>query len=74
MQKATKTVVVERYKFKTLKSYSVEEILAAGGTAAFAHKKGITGQKQMDALKALPALNFSEEEWNELVNQMKNDK
>jgi hypothetical protein len=35
----------QSYQFRTHKTYSAEEILAAGGTSAFAHKTGLSGKK-----------------------------
>ncbi len=62
------------YQFRTHKSYSVEEILAAGGTSAFAHKTGLTGKKQMEALIKIPAIEFTDAEWSDVLGILKNDK
>ncbi len=50
------------YQFRTHKSYSAEEILAAGGTSAFAHKTGLTGRKQMEAIANIDAEDFLTDE------------
>lgn len=61
--------------FRQHKSYSPEEILAAGGTTAFAIKMGKTPENLIKALEALPpAEPFTDEEWNDLLVQMANDK
>lgn len=62
------------YQFRTHKSYSVEEILAAGGTSAFAHKTGLTGKKQMDALIKIPSIDFTDAEWDDVLEILKNDR
>lgn len=65
----------EAYQFKAHKSYSVEEVLAAGGATAFGLKTGKTGQKLIDALKKAPKIDpFTEEEWNDLLRELANDK
>ena len=40
--------------FSNIKSYSVDEIIAAGGTTAFANKLGKNFQEYYDKLKDLP--------------------
>jgi hypothetical protein len=72
MQKTTK-----RYElpiFSNIKSYSVEEILAAGGTSAFAAKMGKSPEKLLETLQNIPQPFFSDEEWDSLVEQIKNDR
>ena len=66
----------EKYAFKTHESYSPEEIIAAGGTTAFAHKIGKTYQNMMDSIKNAPdfEVEFTDEEWDDLMEQLKNDK
>jgi hypothetical protein len=65
----------EPYKFKMHKSYSVEEILAAGGPTAFGIKTGKTGKNLIEALKNAPEIEpFTDEEWEDLQRQMANDK
>ncbi|WP_295795603.1 hypothetical protein [Mucilaginibacter sp.] len=65
----------ETYKFKTHKSYSVEEVLAAGGATAFGLKTGKTGQKLIEALKNTPKIDpFTDEEWEDLQRQVANDR
>ena len=61
--------------FTTHKSYSPEEILAAGGTTAFAIKMGKTPEALVKAVQnAAPIEPFSDEEWADLMTQVKNDK
>jgi hypothetical protein len=61
--------------FKTHKSYSPEEILAAGGTTAFALKMGKTNESLIKALQnAAPIEPFSDEEWADLMEQVAKDK
>lgn len=44
----------EHFAFPSYKSYSVEEIMAAGGPTSFAEKRGKTGKDLVEALKKLP--------------------
>lgn len=61
--------------FKTHKSYSAEEILAAGGAMAFGIKSGKNNQKLIEALKKTPSIEpFSKEEWDRLLIELENDK
>ena len=62
------------YIFKTQESYSPEEIFAAGGTTAFAIKKGKTFQNMLEKIKDAPEAEFTDEEWDIIVEQLKNDK
>lgn len=61
--------------FSKLKSYSIDEILAAGGTTAFADKMGKTAQALIDTLEKLPKDAFlTEDEFKpamETLNQSK---
>ncbi len=61
--------------FKTHKSYTPEEILAAGGTTAFGRK---TAKNKLDVIKAIenapPIEPFTEEEWTDLMGQLAKDK
>jgi hypothetical protein len=65
-----------KYTFKTHESYSPEEIIAAGGTTAFAHKIGKTYENMIAKLKEtpLPIVDFTDEEWDIMMEQLKNDK
>lgn len=65
---------VKSYTFKTQESYSPEEIFAAGGTTAFAIKIGKTGKNLRDSVKNAPEANFTDEEWDIIQEQLKNDK
>jgi len=65
----------EAYKFKTHKTHSLEEVLAAGGATAFGLKTGKNGQKLIEALKNAPKIDpFTDEEWNDLQQELKKDK
>jgi hypothetical protein len=48
--------------FPKLKSYSIDEIMAAGGTTAFANKMGKSARALMDRLKEIPKEDFLTEE------------
>ena len=61
--------------FKTHKSYTPEEVLAAGGTTAFALKMGKTNEALIKALEnAAPIEPFTDEEWADLLIQLGKDK
>jgi len=61
--------------FKTHKSYSVEEILAAGGTTAFGRRLGKNNETLIKALQnAAPIEPFTDEEWADLMEQVARDK
>ena len=63
------------YNFKTHKSYSVEEVLAAGGPTAFGRKRGQDNQTLIEALRNAPAIDpFTDEEWEDLMSELKKDK
>ena len=64
----------EKYIFKTHESYSPEEIFAAGGTTAFAIQKGKTGKALRESVKNAPEADFSDEDWDDLLEQLKNTK
>jgi len=65
----------ETYKFKTHKSYSVEEVLAAGGATAFGRKRGQDNQTLIEALRSAPEIDpFTDEEWDDLMSELKKDK
>lgn len=64
----------EKYTFRTHESYSPEEIFAAGGTTAFAIKKGKTAKAFRDSIKSAPEADFTDEEWDIIQEQLKNDK
>lgn len=61
--------------FPKLKSYSVDEILAAGGTTAFANKMGKNFKNIEDRLKRLPKDAFlTEEEFAEALKTLNQSK
>ena len=76
MEKATESepVVLGRHTFKTRNYYSPEEVIAAGGTTAFAHKIGKTGKAFRDSIKNAPVADFTDEEWDIIQEQLKNDR
>lgn len=61
--------------FSALKSFSVDEILAAGGTTAFANKMGKSAAGLEEALKKLPkeAL-LTEEEFSAAMKTLNESK
>jgi len=61
--------------FRTHKSYSAEEIIAAGGADAFGEKLGNTNEKIIEALQNGPAIEpFTNEEWEDLLQQLRDTK
>ncbi len=61
--------------FKPHKSYSVEEVLAAGGTTAFGIKMGKDMDSLIKAMENAPKPEpFTDEEWADLLDQMAKDK
>ncbi len=61
--------------WKTHKSYTVEEVFAAGGTTAFGLKMGKNNETLINALKNAPPIEpFTDEEWADLMEQVANDK
>ena len=57
------------------KTYSPEEVLAAGGATAFGLKTGHNNQSIIEALNNLPPIEpFTEEEWNDVLTQLEKDK
>lgn len=61
--------------FKTHLSHSPEEVLAAGGTTAFSLKSNKSKKKMIEALESAPVAEpFTDEEWNDLLKQMNEDK
>ncbi|MVN23236.1 hypothetical protein [Mucilaginibacter arboris] len=72
-KQSPKTSDETKLSFADFKSYSVEEIMAAGGTTAFANKSGKHPQQLVEALKNLPADAFLTEEELELALKMLKD-
>ena len=62
MEKKKEIKVDETYTFKRYKSYSVDEILAAGATTAFANKLGKNPENITKGLADLPEDAFLTEE------------
>ena len=68
-KQSTKTSDEHKPLFADFKSYSVDEIIAAGGTTAFANKLGKHPELIGEKLKELPADAFLTEE--ELIQALK---
>jgi hypothetical protein len=61
----------EQRMFPNLKSYSVDEILAAGGAGPFAEKMGKSWEGVLDVLKKMPEDAFlTEEEYEEAMKTL----
>jgi hypothetical protein len=74
-KKDIKTSEGAQHLFPNLKSYSVNEILAAGGTTAFAEKIGKNPEDLVNRLKRLPKEAFlTNEEVEEALKMLKEDK
>ena len=68
-------ISVDKALFKMHKSYSPEEILAAGGTTAFALKMGKDRDSLIKALENAPKPEpFTDEEWADLMADLEKDK
>jgi len=66
-----KIEIEELPKFARFKSYSVEEILAAGGAIAFADKLGKNSRTLYEGLKSLPKDAFlTEEEFQQAMESL----
>jgi hypothetical protein len=65
----------EQHSFSKLKAYSIDEVLAAGGTTAFAKKMGKSADGLLNALKNLPEDAFlTEEEFEEAMKTLNQSK
>jgi len=65
----------EPYKFREHQSYSVDEIFAAGGPTVFGRKKGQDNKTLIEALENSPIPEpFTDEEWDDLMAELKKDK
>jgi hypothetical protein len=61
--------------FRTHKSYSPEEVFAAGGTTAFGLKMRKDRESLIKALENAPPIEpFTDEEWADLLDQLAKDK
>jgi len=61
--------------WKAHKSYTPEEVLAAGGTTAFAQKRTEETEAAIEALKNAPPIEpFSDEGWAKLMDEVTRDK
>jgi hypothetical protein len=64
-----------QHPFSNIKAYSINEILAAGGTTAFAKKMGKSAQGLLSALKSLPEDAFlTDEEFEEAMKTLNQSK
>ncbi len=60
---------------KSHRSYSIQEILAAGGPTAFGIKSGKNNETMIKALQSVPPIEpFTDEEWNDLLSDLEKDK
>lgn len=60
---------------RTHKSYSPEEIWAAGGTTAFGRKMGQSNERMAEIFTEIPEVEpFTEEEWEETLKQLRENK
>ena len=74
-KKGIDTSKEEQRPFSNLKSYSVDEILAAGGTTAFAEKMGKSAEGLLNTLKNLPEDAFlTDEEFEEAMRTLNQSK
>jgi hypothetical protein len=71
-----KSVDPDNKKVREIKSYSVEEILAAGGPAAFAERQGKDVATLIKALEDTqkPEPFFTDEEWDEIMDDLAKNK
>jgi len=61
--------------FRTHKTVSPEQIIAAGGTTAFGLKTGKNNESVIKALENSPKPEpFSKDEWKDLLDQIAKDK
>lgn len=70
-KKDTNVPTNAQFLFPNVKSYSVDEILAAGGTTAFAEKMGKSWEGLLETLKKLPKDSFlTDEEFEEAMKTL----
>jgi hypothetical protein len=70
-----KPKITNKGTFKTHTSVTPEEIIAAGRTTAFGIKSGKNNETLKNVLKNSPKPEpFTEEEWDDLMKQLANDK
>jgi hypothetical protein len=68
-------ITKNKSSFKTHKSYTPEEVFAAGGATAFGRKMGKNNESLIKALEnAAPIEPFTQEEWDDLLKDLENDK
>jgi len=61
--------------WKTHKSYTPEDVFAAGGTTAFGLKMGKNNETLVKALQNAPPIEpFTDEEWADLLSELERDK
>jgi hypothetical protein len=71
----SRITITSRGSFKTHKTYSPEEILAAGGATAFGRKSDKNSRNLIKALKTAPTPEpFTEVEWGKTLQQLSTDK
>jgi hypothetical protein len=67
--------ITDKKVSRTHITVSPEEIFAAGGTTAFGIKSGKNNETLIRALENSPKPEpFTKEEWDDLLNQLANDK
>ena len=70
-----KDILTNDSLFRTLKSYTPEEILAAGGTTAFGRRREKEKAEIMKRIENAPPIEpFTDEEWADLMTQLERDK
>jgi hypothetical protein len=74
-QELKKEIINDKsYSLNNPTSYSAEEIFAAGGTTALAVKVGKTYDDLLAKINNAPKVEFADDEWISLLEQVKNDK
>lgn len=67
--------LINKRPFKTHATVSPEQIIAAGGTTAFGLKSGKNNESIVKALENSPKPEpFTDDEWQDLLKQLANDK
>jgi hypothetical protein len=71
MVKEKSLILDSTIKYRTAKP---EDIIAAGGTDAWADKVGASFDKFLEGLKELPESDMSDEEWETALKNLENTK